>query len=120
MLCRLVAFSNAIASRGSHPFNQVWTVKQKTDGVSQLFAITVGVKKASYAMTNQFESRAQIRRNHWAPPRIRLENRFSQGLVSMRRKNGKAAASYELLQFLAVDHAREKDVGKVQFAGERF
>ena len=120
VLAGVVVCFHATASGGAHLLDQIGAVKQKSDGASELFAIPVGIKEPGDAMFDQFPARAQIGGDDRPSPGIRFQNRFPQGLICVGRKYGEAATGDQLLEFLAVDHAREQDMLQIQFSRQRF
>ena len=71
-------------------------------------------------MVHQFTPRAQIGGDHRPRVCIRLENRFPQSLIRVRREQREAAAGDELLQFIAMHLARKQHAVQVQFPRQSF
>ena len=115
VLAGVVVCFHTAASGSAHLLDQIGPIKQESDGASELFAVPVGIEQPGDAVLDQFPARAQIGGDDGPSPCIRLQNRFPQGLIGVGRKYGEAATGDQLLQFLAVDHAREQDVLQVQF-----
>src|SRR5208282_1754497 len=80
MLLGVVVCFHATASGSAHLLDQIGAVKQKCNGVSELFAVSVGIKEAGDAMLDDFPARTQIGGDHGPSPGIGLQNGFPQGL----------------------------------------
>ena len=82
MPIRIVIRPHPFAGCGSHLVDEIRPVKEKTDRMRELLAITIRIKKAGKALLYEFTARAQIGSDHWPSPGIGLENRLAQSFRS--------------------------------------
>src|SRR5580698_7136605 len=83
VLLGVVVCFHTTAGRGAHLLDQIGTVKQKSDGMRELFAVSVGIEQSGNAVLDEFPARTEIGRDDGPSPRIGLQNGFSQSLVGV-------------------------------------